>query len=872
MKSAPRALFYFAWALIFMMVGLGGWLLVQALGPALAAGRLTVALVVWAVIWLLTLGVLTWRLPEADLWLLPPAAMLNGWGLLVIARTAPDFLLRQVAWSGVSCAVMLLLALTPALPRWLRRYRYTVLVSGLVLLFVTFGVGVNPSGYGPRLWLGLAGFYFQPSELLKIMLVVYLAAYLAERREALVQRGGREWHLWPTVLGPMLSMTGLALLLLAWQEDLGAVLLFSLTFLALLYLAWGKVWPLLGGTLLLGPVLALGALLSSRVALRVSIWLDPWAEAQADRAFQIRQALFALGAGGLVGQGPGLGAPNFVPVVHTDFPYVALVEEYGLIGAAAALLLIAWLLSAGLRIAQRAQTSFETLLAGGLAALLGIQTLVIVGGNIKFIPLTGVPFPFLSYGGSSLFMLGVMLGLWLNLSAPHVGPLDLAVHADELPSLTCSAALLGRGLLLLFFLELGITGYWSILRADWLRSYPTNPRRVLAELRLQRGRILDRRGLPLAENQVDAEGFVLRVYPYPIAAPVTGYATLEYGDSELEAACAAALRGEAEQDWRTQLWRDLTHQPVRGQDVSITLDVRLQQRAQALLLGRRGAVLLFDTHTGAILALASSPTYDPNRIADEWETLGKAPDAPLLNRVTQGRFQPGGTLATVLLGLTVRHELPLALAEDITRTVTVAQTAYACRLAPQEVSWSEVLRVQCPAPLVMLGEQLGPERLAEGLKAWGLVDPPTFELAVADEAWSLRRENLVAESLGQGELLVTPLQLAGVVGALGNDGIRPPLHLLRTAQAGCPAPVTETPRLLSLEQAVFLRQTWPVWGTVIGHLSEAQAGPQRTVSWFLGLNSAQLPRYGVVVLIENPPVPSYAAFVGQTLLRAVVAP
>jgi len=872
MKTAPRALFYTAWTLIFATIGLGGWLLAQALGPALAASRLTLALVVWAAVWLLTLGLLTWRLPEADLWFLPPAALLNGWGLLLIARTAQTFLWRQVAWSGVSCAVLTLLALTPALPRWLRRYRYTVLAAGLILLLATFGIGVNPSGYGPRLWLGLAGFYFQPSELLKIMLVVYLAAYLAERREALVQRGGREWHLWPTVLGPMLSMIGLALVLLAWQQDLGAALLFSLTFLALLYLAWGKVWPLLGGTLLLGPILTLGTLFSSRVALRVSIWLDPWAEAQADRAFQIRQALFALGAGGLIGQGPGWGAPNFVPVVHTDFPYVALVEEYGLIGAAAALLLIAWLVSAGLRVAQRAQTSFESLLAGGLAALLGIQTLIIVGGNIKLIPLTGVPFPFLSYGGSSLFMLGVMLGLWLNLSAPHVGPLDLAVHADELPSLTCSAARLGRGLLLALFLELAITGYWSILRAEWLRTYPTNPRRVLAEQRLQRGRILDRQGLPLAENLVDTEGFAQRMYPYPAAAPVTGYATLEHGHSELEAACDAALRGEVEQDWKRQLWRDLTRQPVRGQDVAVTLDVRLQQRAQALLLGRRGAALLFDTHTGAILALASSPTYDPNRIVTEWETLREAADAPLLNRVTQGPAQPGGALATVLLGLTLKHELPLVLTEDITRPVTVAQTSYACRLTPQAVTWSEVLRAQCPAPLVTLGEQLGPERLAEGLKAWGLVDPPAFELPVAGGAWHLRRENLVAESLGQGELLVTPFQLAGVVAVLGNDGVRPPLHLLRAAQAGCPAPAGDAPRLLSLDQAAFLRQTWPAWGEAIGYLSEAQAGPQRTLSWFLGLNSAQLPRYGVVVLIENPPVPAYAAFVGQALLRAAPAP
>ncbi len=872
MRPVPRAWIYVALALAVMGMGLAGWLLLQARVPGLFPEHLLLALTAWAGGWFLSLTFLGWRRPEADLWLVPPAAFLNGWGLLLIARTAPDLLLRQTAWSGVSCAVMLALALTPGLPRWLRRYRYTVLFAGLLLLAATLLIGVNPSGYGPRLWLGLADFYFQPSELLKILTVIYLAAYLAERRETLLQQQGSRLRLWPAVLGPMLSMIGLALVLLAWQEDLGAVFLFSLTLLAMLYLAWGRWWPLVGGTFLLGPIMALGALFSSRVALRVSIWLDPWAEAQADRAFQIRQALFALGASRLLGQGPGLGAPEFVPFVHTDFPYIALVEEYGLLGAAVAFLLIAWLIVAGLRIAQRVRTPFESLLAGGLAALLGIQTLVIVGGNIKLIPLTGVTFPFLSYGGSSLFMLGVMLGLWLNLSAPHAVPFDLPLSGGQIPPQANLAAALGRVLLGLLFLDLLVTGYWSVIRSDWLRSYPTNPRRVLAELQLQRGRILDRRRLALADNRFDANGYVQRVYPYPAAAPVTGYASLEHGTSELEEVCNAALRGEVEQDWRLQVWRELTHTPSRGLDVVTTLDVRLQQRAQALLNGWNGAAILVDTHTGAVLALASTPTFDPNHITAAWDSLREASNAPLLNRVTRGQAQPGGALAPVLLGLAVKHNLDLTLTDVITSSVTLGQTTYTCQAMPQASTWTEVLRAQCPAPLVALGEALGPDRLSEGLADWGLTQPPAFELPVAAASWHLRRDALAAESLGQGDLLVTPLQMAGVVAVLGNDGVLPPLHLLSQAQAGCPAPAQSIRRLLPSDQAAFLRRTWPAWGSVIGHLSLSQAGPQRTQSWFLGLDAAELPRYGVVVLIENPPVPSYAAFVGQALLRAASAP
>ncbi len=435
-----------------------------------------------------------------------------------------------------------------------------------------------------------------------------------------------------------------------------------------------------------------------------------------------------------------------------------------------------------------------------------------------------------------------------------------------------TAALLGRGLLVLLATLLLVTGYWAVVRADSLRAYPTNPRRVIAERQLVRGRILGRSGEVLARSVPDAQGYMRREYPYPDeAAPVIGYADLKLGTSALEAVCNAALRGEVNMDWRSQLWRDLIHAPQRGQDVSITLDSRLQILAQRLLAGQRGAIVLVDTHTGAVLALASAPTYAPERIAEDWDELRASPDAPLLNRATQGLTQPGGALSTVILGLALQRQLDLTLREDFTRTITLEGVPYACQGEPTP-DWAGLLRAQCPAPLVSLADQLGYEHLVEGLTAWGLTQAPAFDLPTVGHDWHPRRMALDAEALGQGDLLVTPLHLAGVVAVLGNDGVRPPLHLLREAQPGCTVPARTSQRLLSADEAAFLRGTWSAWGVALGHLSQAQAGPGRTVSWFLGLNSAQVPRYGVVVMLDNPPSPSYAARIAQILLYAATGP
>jgi cell division protein FtsW (lipid II flippase) len=365
--------------------------------------------------------VLSRLLPSHDPYLLPVVMALTGWGLTLVARLAPPFATRQAIWVVIATAAMLVIVALPPDLRILRRYRYTWLLAGLVLLAATLLLGTNPSGdpYAPRLWLGGWGLYFQPSEPLKLLLVVFLASYLAEKREMLIETL-RRFSPMP-YLGPMLLMWSFCMILLVWQRDLGAAALFFIVFLVMLYLSTGQAEYALAGMVLLLAAGVVGYALFDVVRLRVDAWWNPWPEADA-RAFQIVQSLLAFAAGGGRGPGVGLGAPTYIPVVHSDFVFAAIAEEWGLLGAIGTVACFALLVMRALHVAiMRLRARFLALLAAGIGTLLGVQALMIMAGVLKLIPLTGVTLPFVSYGGSSLLSSFVMVGLLLRISdpAPH---------------------------------------------------------------------------------------------------------------------------------------------------------------------------------------------------------------------------------------------------------------------------------------------------------------------------------------------------------------------------------------------------------------------------------------------------------------------
>lgn len=373
-------------------------------------------------------GVLNRFLPQRDKLLFPCVMLLSGWGLVTIDRLAPRFADRQTVWLAVGVVAMLIVVRLPDLLRGLRQYRYLWLMFGLGLLISTILLGSNPSGRAgsPQLWLGFWGIFFQPSEALKLILVAFLASYLAEQYPAIrasdlegqgLIKEGRLSAFSPRVVGPIMLMWGLSVLILVWQRDLGTAVLFFAVFAVLLYTATGYSSVLMGGGLLIIIASFVGYHLFSVVQLRFDIWLNPWADADG-RAYQLVQSLQAIASGGVFGQGVGQGFPTYIPVVHSDFVYSAVAEEWGLIGIVVIIAVFAVLVSRGLRIALLNHNKpFEVLLAVGLTAMIGLQSLLIMGGVTRLLPLTGVTLPFISYGGSSMLMSFIMIGVLLRLSA-----------------------------------------------------------------------------------------------------------------------------------------------------------------------------------------------------------------------------------------------------------------------------------------------------------------------------------------------------------------------------------------------------------------------------------------------------------------------
>lgn len=375
---------------------------------------------------------------RTDQVLLPTVGLLGGISLLLMERL-PQGLAgglglgrTQLVWLLISIGVIAGIGALVRSDAWLRLYKYSWAALGVGLLLVTFAFGHDVNGQ--RLALTVGPVTGQPSELLKVILVVFLAGYLSENRPLLIDESTRLGPIQiPPLpyLAPMIAMWALALSIVVVQRDLGAALLFFAVFLLLLYVVTARASFVVLGLLALFAGGALLYELVPHVRVRVDIWLDPFATASGS-GYQVVQALHAFARGGILGTGLGAGLPTIggappIPALHTDFPFAALGEELGLIGIMGILGLYLVVIERGLRIAASAVDDFRAILAAGLSLVIGVQAFIIAAGNLKLIPLTGITLPFISYGGSSLLTNGVVVGLLIALS-------DRGAEAPRVPS------------------------------------------------------------------------------------------------------------------------------------------------------------------------------------------------------------------------------------------------------------------------------------------------------------------------------------------------------------------------------------------------------------------------------------------------------
>jgi len=356
--------------------------------------------------------------PRADGTLLGLAVLLNGIGFVTIARLDPDLARYQSLWTAVGVAAFVITLRAVQRIRDLERYRYTFALIGIGSLLIPAVPGLGREINGARLWVQLGPLNFQPGEAAKVTLVIFLAAYLVEKRELL---STPTWRVGPIMLpdpkhfAPLLLAWGSSILVMVREKDLGSSLLFFAVFLAMLYMATARASYVAVGAVLFGVGATVAYQIFGHVRDRVTTWVNPWPLAQ-DQGFQLVQGLFAFGSGGLAGTGLGLGSPGSIPNASTDFVFAAIGEELGLLGTTAVLLIYLLVVGVGFRIALRADQPFLKLLAAGLTTMLGVQTFIILGGVTRLIPLTGITMPFVSYGGSSLLANFVILALLLRIS------------------------------------------------------------------------------------------------------------------------------------------------------------------------------------------------------------------------------------------------------------------------------------------------------------------------------------------------------------------------------------------------------------------------------------------------------------------------
>jgi cell division protein FtsW (lipid II flippase) len=353
--------------------------------------------------------------PYADGALLPLTAVLTAFGLAVNYRLDSDDGGRQAVWVAVGVAVL------AATLIWLRHdyrvlesYRYLFGVTAVALLLLPSVPGLGERVNGVRLWVDVGPLQFQPGELAKIFLILFLAGYLREKREVLAHGRFKDF-------GPLLAIWGAAMLVIVQTNDLGSALLNFGIFLAILYVATGRTLYATAGFALFvgGAALLYNAL--QHVQDRVTIWLHPWTDErvycalngelefrQDCASYQLVKSLYSIANGGFGGTGLGEGTfsspagAELIPYLRTDFIYSAIAQELGLVGAAALLLVYMLFVARGMRIALRADDGFSKLLAAGLTFGFALQTFIIVGGVLRVVPLTGITLPFVSYGGTSV--------------------------------------------------------------------------------------------------------------------------------------------------------------------------------------------------------------------------------------------------------------------------------------------------------------------------------------------------------------------------------------------------------------------------------------------------------------------------------------
>lgn len=832
--------------------------------------------------------------PGADPALLPLSFALSGIGIAFVTRLAPELAMRQVMWLffGVVCMLLVLIFLKN-LDR-IANYKYTLMIVGFLLLLSPLLPVVGQEIYGSRIWLNIAGISFQPGEIAKILIVLFLAGYLAQNREMLsifTHRIGPFKIPDLATLVPLLVMWVISLLIVIFEKDLGSALVVFFVFITMLYVATGKKTYLIIGFVLIAIGGVAAFLLFDHVQIRVDTWLDPFKDATGD-GYQLVQAIFSIADGGLFGVGIGNGMSDQIPIVESDFIFAAIAEETGLLGAAGLLLLYLCFAIRGLVTAARAKSDVSSFIAVGLTASIILQAFIIVGGVTRLIPLTGLTLPFVSQGGSSLLASFIAIGFLLRCGDQSTG---LGTEMISGTGTLSSESVLGRVSLgkrltktmiafsVLFALLVANLTLIMVVQANDYKNMPSNNHTLAREARTERGTISTYDNVVLAQSVLQDDGTYKRVYPSgTLAAHVVGYASEAYGTAGIEASYNDTLKGQRNYASWVDVVNAATDAGTPGNDVKLTINSTIQQAAEQALDGFNGACAVIDPETGAVLALASSPSYNASDIES---ILSSGSDSSALyNRATQALYSPGSTFKMV--SLTTALENNVATESSVfsspgEMTIGNGKVNNFGNYSYGEITLARATELSSNTVYGQLGTQIGSDRLVEGSEKFGFNQDVSFDIPLVkslmpdpnemtewETAWATAGEPVGQHASPAGPQ-ATVLQMALVGCVIANDGVMEQPYLVDSiynADGECSFAARPSSLMTVTSSSIAKRVRTVLEGVVnsgtgtaaavqgvqiAGKTGTSETGKEYDDSWFVGMGPSEDCKVVVAIALEQ---------------------
>lgn len=735
--------------------------------------------------------------------ILPLTFVLSGIGIAYVTRLRPDLAVNQLVYLFLGIAAMVAVLVLVRKVDKLANYKYTLMIAGVLLLLSPMLPILGTEISGSRIWISLAGFTFQPGEVAKILIVLFLGAYLAQNREMLsvftVKAGPVRLPDLSTLL-PLLVMWGISMLIVIFEKDLGSATVVFLVFLAMLYVATGKKSYVVFGAVLAAVGFGISYLLFGHVQVRVETWLDPFADASG-AGYQLVQSLFSLSDGGMLGVGIGRGYAEGIPVVESDFIFTAIAEELGLLGAVGLLLLFVMFAVRGMVIAARAKSDVSALVAVGLTSIIVLQAFIIVGGVTKLIPLTGLTLPFISQGGSSLLASFISVGLLARCGDEATGlKKELAQGTGIVSNLSSLGRVaLGRRLTnmmilfsALFALLIANLSFIMIVQADTYKAMPNNNHTIARAQESERGVISTNDGVVLAQSVYDEDaGVYARTYPAgDLASHVVGYSSTRFGTAGLERTYNDVLQGTRVHSNWSDVISELSGQGTHGNDLRLTIDSNLQRAAQDALAGYNGACIVLDPKTGSVLALASAPTY----AAGDIEALLESQEGDaLVNRATQSLYAPGSTFKMVTLSSALDNDVAQEGTEYASPGSMEIGGGIVTNFAEHDygtITLAQAMALSSNTVFGQVGVQLGATKLVRTAEDFGFNRDLDFDVETAtslmpdpdemtewETAWSADGQPVGSHPSPAGPQ-TSVLQMALVGSAIANNGVLMKPHLV----------------------------------------------------------------------------------------------